>query len=343
MKARPTNRVTGSPLVIKENEVLVRVQATAINAGDYFSMKGSPWLIRMTIGFPKPKNYILGWDVAGHVEEVGKKVTRFQPGDEVFGACEHTFAEYVSANADHLAIKPANLSFEQAATVPTAALTALIGDKETLGVNFKWGDYKSYMNAIELIACHPNDFYKALAKGVEYASSKYGGKDFALSFGSNEMPGYHTGPMCYVGYLTGSRHSHLDSAGYSLDQKNLANGKVPNQEEDVKKLFAEEVWRQVLNSLVICLFARNIYTKKIILKSLEISGINVDENDLDRIGFEILRNKLRFKLREGFDPENLRIPKRIFETETPVGIINDDFLKKSVKDFFNLLLYKRTY
>lgn len=219
----------------------------------------------------------------------------------------------------------------------------IIGDKETLGVNFKWGDYKSYMNAIELIACHPNEFYKALAKGVEYASSKYGGKDFALSFGSNEMPGYHTGPMCYVGYLTGSRHSHLDSAGYSLDQKNLSNGKVPNQEEAVKKLFAEEVWRQVLNSLIICLFARNIYTKKTILKSLKISGINMDENDLDRIGFEILRNKLRFKLREGFDPENLRIPKRIFETKTPVGIINENFLKKSVKDFFNLLLYKRTY
>ncbi|UCE07520.1 MAG: NAD(P)-dependent alcohol dehydrogenase [bacterium] len=116
--------------VIKENEVLLRVHATSINAGDYFSMKGSPWLIRMTVGFPKPKNYILGWDVAGHIEEVGKKVTRFQPSDEVFGACEHTFAEYVSTNADHLAIKPANLSFEQAATVPTAALTALQGFRD---------------------------------------------------------------------------------------------------------------------------------------------------------------------------------------------------------------------
>ncbi len=111
--------------VVKDDGVLVRVHATAINAGDYFSMRGSPWLVRMSVGFPKPKNYILGWDAAGRIEAVGKKVKGFQPGDEVFGACSHTFAEYVSGDADQFAIKPANLTFEQAAAVPTAALTAL--------------------------------------------------------------------------------------------------------------------------------------------------------------------------------------------------------------------------
>jgi NADPH:quinone reductase-like Zn-dependent oxidoreductase len=113
--------------VVKDNDVLVRVHAAALNAGDYFSMRGAPWVARMVVGFPKPKNYILGWDVAGHVKAVGKKVTRFQPGDEVFGSCNHTFAEYVSAAADKFAMKPANLTFEQAAAVPTAALTALQG------------------------------------------------------------------------------------------------------------------------------------------------------------------------------------------------------------------------
>jgi len=113
--------------VVKDNDVLVRVHAAAINAGDYFSMSGSPWVARFTVGFPKPKNYILGWDLAGQVEEVGQKVKRFQPGDEVFGSCNHTFAEYVSADADKFAMKPANLTFEQAAAVPTAALTALQG------------------------------------------------------------------------------------------------------------------------------------------------------------------------------------------------------------------------
>jgi NADPH:quinone reductase-like Zn-dependent oxidoreductase len=64
---------------LKENEVLVRVNAASINAGDIFSMRGSPWLVRFSVGFPKPKNYILGWDIAGRVEAVGENVTRFQP------------------------------------------------------------------------------------------------------------------------------------------------------------------------------------------------------------------------------------------------------------------------
>ncbi|UCH63138.1 MAG: NAD(P)-dependent alcohol dehydrogenase [Fidelibacterota bacterium] len=113
--------------VVKDDDVLVRVHAAAANAGDYFSMIGSPWLVRMMVGFPKPKNYILGWDLAGQVEAVGKNVGQFQPGDEVFGSSSHTFAEYARADADQLAIKPTNLTFEQAAAVPTAAITALQG------------------------------------------------------------------------------------------------------------------------------------------------------------------------------------------------------------------------
>jgi NADPH:quinone reductase-like Zn-dependent oxidoreductase len=120
--------------VVKDDGVLVRVHATCINAGDYFSMRGSPWLVRASVGFPKPKDYILGWDVAGRIEAAGKKVKLFQPGDEVFGSCSHAFAEYVSADAGQFAVKPANLTFEQAAAVPTAALTALqaLRDKRKL-------------------------------------------------------------------------------------------------------------------------------------------------------------------------------------------------------------------
>ncbi len=113
--------------VVKENDVLVSVHAASLNAGDYFSMRGSPWLARFTVGFPKPKNHILGWDLAGHVEAVGKNVKRFQPGDEVFASCNGTLAEYACAAEDEIAMKPTNLSFEQAAAVPTAAITALQG------------------------------------------------------------------------------------------------------------------------------------------------------------------------------------------------------------------------
>jgi NADPH:quinone reductase-like Zn-dependent oxidoreductase len=113
--------------VVKENEVLVRVKAASLNAGDVFTLRGSPWLTRLMVGFPRPKNHILGWDMAGVVEAVGHQVAKFKPGDEVFASCSGALAEYVSVGEDKLAPKPANLTFEQAAAVPTAALTALLG------------------------------------------------------------------------------------------------------------------------------------------------------------------------------------------------------------------------
>jgi NADPH:quinone reductase-like Zn-dependent oxidoreductase len=113
--------------IITENEVLVRVHATGLNAGDVFTLKGSPWLVKTSVGFPNPKDYILGWDMAGIVEMAGENVTRFKPGDEVYAACSHTLAEFVCVAEEHLAHKPANFTFEQAASVPTAALTALQG------------------------------------------------------------------------------------------------------------------------------------------------------------------------------------------------------------------------
>ena len=112
---------------VKENEVLVRVHAAALNAGDVFSMRGSPWLARFTVGFPKPKDFIPGWDAAGRVEEVGSGVTRSQPGDEVYACSTGTLAEYACFPADSFAPKPANLTFEQAAAIPAAATAALQG------------------------------------------------------------------------------------------------------------------------------------------------------------------------------------------------------------------------
>ena len=86
---------------VKENEVLVRVHAAALNAGDYFSMRGSPWAVRLTLGLLKPKNHIPGWDLAGQVESVGPMVKRFQPGDEVFAAVNGSCAEYACGEEDH--------------------------------------------------------------------------------------------------------------------------------------------------------------------------------------------------------------------------------------------------
>jgi NADPH:quinone reductase-like Zn-dependent oxidoreductase len=110
---------------VGEGRVLVRIRAASLNAGDHFSMVGSPWLARFTVGFPRPRDHILGWDLAGEVEQVGDKVTSFSQGEAVYGATAGTLAEYAAPSEGELALKPSNLSFEAAAAVPTAALTAL--------------------------------------------------------------------------------------------------------------------------------------------------------------------------------------------------------------------------
>jgi len=110
---------------IKENEVLVKVFASSLNAGDLFSIKGTPYMIRFSVGFPKPKNFIPGWDVAGKIVELGREITDLKIGDEIFGSTESAFAEYVVMDKEKLAPKPSNLSFEEASAAPTAAITAL--------------------------------------------------------------------------------------------------------------------------------------------------------------------------------------------------------------------------
>lgn len=208
---------------------------------------------------------------------------------------------------------------------------------ETLGIELKWGDSNSYREAIRKIVHQPNEFYSALARGVEYAASKYGGLDFALSFGGNEMPGYHTGPAAYLTFLTGSRHSHLDSAGYSIDEEDARTGVNRTPKEIAEILFKEESWRQVLSSLVLCFFARGIYTPNIVVKTLKVVDLDVTEESLRKTGVEILRNKYLFKIREGFNPNSLRIPKRILEKESPLGILNEGLIREGIMDFFKML------
>jgi NADPH:quinone reductase-like Zn-dependent oxidoreductase len=112
-----------------DGEVLIRVRAAAVNVLDWRSVTGRPLFMRLLIGLrrPKPKFARPGRDVAGQVEAVGRNVTRFKPGDEVFGVCPGAFAEYACAAESALVLKPENVTFEQAASVPVAAFTALQG------------------------------------------------------------------------------------------------------------------------------------------------------------------------------------------------------------------------
>jgi NADPH:quinone reductase-like Zn-dependent oxidoreductase len=116
----------GKP-VAADNEVLVRVHAAAVNAYDWHLMRGDPYLARLTLGLGRPKMKIRGRDFAGRVEAVGRDVKRVRPGDEVFGEVDGAFAEYVCVPDNLLEAKPANLTYEQAAAMPLAGNTALMG------------------------------------------------------------------------------------------------------------------------------------------------------------------------------------------------------------------------
>jgi NADPH:quinone reductase-like Zn-dependent oxidoreductase len=126
----------GSPDVLKceeiekptpaDDEVLIKVRAAAVNPADRL-FRGTSYIVRILTGLRKPKDTRLGRDVAGQVEAVGENVTQFKPGDEVFGSCRGAFAEYVCTSERAVVVKPDNVTFEQAASVPVAAITALQG------------------------------------------------------------------------------------------------------------------------------------------------------------------------------------------------------------------------
>jgi NADPH:quinone reductase-like Zn-dependent oxidoreductase len=113
--------------VIGDDGVLVRVQAASVNPYDWHVMRGSPFIVRLAEGLRRPKQRVRGVDVAGRVESVGKNVTQFQPGDEVFGGRTGAFAEYVGGTERNFVLKPSGLSFEQAAAIPIAGCTSLQG------------------------------------------------------------------------------------------------------------------------------------------------------------------------------------------------------------------------
>lgn len=199
-----------------------------------------------------------------------------------------------------------------------ALMRGLVTQEQTI-VPLAFGDAKSYMTAVEYIACQPNDFYHALAQGADFASDQYGGKDFAMTFAKNEMPGYHTGYGSIVGPAVGARHSHLCNGGYALDQ----SMKVLDKQKLVDAIFAEEKERCVLNSLVICLFARKVYDRPTILAALNSIGHNLTDEDLTAIGERIYRTKLRIKKSLGFNQLEVKLPKRFFETPSMTGELDE--------------------
>ncbi len=205
----------------------------------------------------------------------------------------------------------------------------IINDKNTEGLIPEWGNVNIYAQLIRKIVYGQNEFYRYVGRGIDYASSKFGGKDFALTYAKNEMPGYHTGYASHLGYLFGARHSHLDSAGYAIDKEAMI--KPMSAEQLVEKILNEEQWRQILSSLVICFFGREIYTADVVKNCLRISGFNFNKEDLINIAREIYASKYRFKIKCGFNMNSLSLPQRVFDTPSGNGLLNKDFTDRAIQ------------
>jgi aldehyde:ferredoxin oxidoreductase len=204
----------------------------------------------------------------------------------------------------------------------------LISEKETL-VELKFDDAAGYKEAIKHLGLGSNDFYRFLAQGTMKAAAQYGGEDFACVLGQ-EMAGYATGEVFFASQALGFRHSHLDSGGYSYDQKHTTERKV---EEAVDFLVKDEQGRVLLTSMVACLFAREVYQDELLADCLNSLGYTTLADNMQQVAQHIQKLRWRLRLASGFDPSAVKIPKRFTEVTNWKGPIDPKFLDKIKKEY----------
>ena len=203
----------------------------------------------------------------------------------------------------------------------------MITEKETL-VPLSFGDGASYQTALHHFAYGTNEFYQILSQGTLKAAERYGGKDFACVLGQ-EMAGYATGEVFFVSEALGLRHSHLDSSGYSYDQK--PKGKTV--EDAVKFLVHDEKGRVFLTSMVSCLFARGVYNDELLGNCLKSVGYGNLAEKMDTVASGIQRLRWKLRVGSGFRPENVSIPKRFTAITTWKGQIDGAFLLQLKEEY----------
>jgi aldehyde:ferredoxin oxidoreductase len=206
-----------------------------------------------------------------------------------------------------------------------ALAKGIITEKETL-VPLAFGNGASYQTALHHLAYGTNVFYQILSQSTAKAAERYGGQDFACVLGQ-EMAGYATGETFFVSQALGLRHSHLDAGGYAYDQK--PKGKTV--EDAVEFLIKDERGRVLLTSMVSCLFARGVYTDEVLGNCLKSVGYGSLADNMDTIAEGIQRLRWKMRVRSGYHPENVSIPKRFTEITTWKGKIDGEFLA-SLKD-----------
>ena len=165
------------------------------------------------------------------------------------------------------------------------------------------------------------------------AAARYGGEDFGCVLGQ-EMAGYATGEVFFVSQALGFRHSHLDAAGYSFDQKH----KDKKAEEAVEFLVQDELERVFLTSMVACLFARNVYKEELLAQCLQSLGYKTLADNLPRLSRQIQKLRWKTRLATGFDPREVMIPKRFSEVSNWKGPVDEGFLRDLKKAYANRIL-----
>ncbi|TIH13067.1 aldehyde ferredoxin oxidoreductase [Marinifilum sp. JC120] len=198
----------------------------------------------------------------------------------------------------------------------------LVSEAETL-VPLAFGDAENYKKAVQYLGSAENDFYAALGKGSLVAAAKYGGEDFACVLGQ-EMAGYATGEAFYVAEGLGFRHSHLDSGGYSWDQKNDRK----DAGEVCDFLISDETGRAFLTSMVACLFGRGVYKDEILAECLKSVGYGEIADNMDLIGERVRAMRWKVRFSTGYDPEKISIPKRYREVSTWKGKTDPEYMEK---------------
>lgn len=211
----------------------------------------------------------------------------------------------------------------------------IVDTHHTGGLILNFGDAQAYLKVLENMARGTTEFYRDLEMGVSFCAKKYGGEDFAIAFGGVESPGYMTGPSAFVGFAVGVRHSHLDCAGYAVDQELF--GKSPDPALEAEKLYRESLWRMVTNSLVTCLFARGAYTLSVVLRGFKALGIDETEESLMRKAHLIHGMKYLIKERLGFDLASQGIPAKLTRVYTGRGIVREEDFKERLKRYVALV------
>jgi aldehyde:ferredoxin oxidoreductase len=201
-----------------------------------------------------------------------------------------------------------------------ASEKGLVSTAETV-VPLRFGDAAAYQQAMWHLARGENEFYRLLASGTLRAAKRFGGEDFACVLGQ-EMAGYATGEVFFVSQALGLRHSHLDSGGYSFDQKHTEKDAA----KAVEFLITDEASRCFLTAMVSCLFARGVYTEARLADCLKAVGYAGLAENIGAVSKRIQGERWRLRLATGYEPERVEIPRRFSEVVTWKGPIDGQYL-----------------